>query len=411
MDVSKVLPFFRLYYKNLNPEDLSIPQLDRREFALWDFLSNNMIRHLAFKNSVELKEGLSKRTPRHVYYSVSTYEYPFLPDMEMKKMISTNLVFDIDIDHVYTPCKEIHDSWLCRNCGNSGSGFTDSCKFCGSPSLDKLSFVCNECLEVAKSEVLKLIEDFLFADFGIKEDEVKIVFSGNRGYHVHVENEEFSNLDSKARNMMIDYIKGITARHYFLDFLKKQKYKFKGIASSGYPSRLAEKILEELLAANEHDLIKIGISEIKVKDLMAIKEKIIQSLQGYSADYGFLRSIGSKSKEIITKAISDISVEIDERVTVDNHRLIRMPNSIHGKTGLRVTPLGYNDLDNFDPFRDSVVFKEGYARIKIKRKLPSIKFFFGDNEFFLGSLNEAKVPIALALYLTLNEYADIYELL
>jgi len=408
---NKILYLFKNYYKNLKIEELKILDISKREFAFWDFKENKMHRHISFKDEFDLKENLVKQVPRHVYYSISTYEYPSFPNMEMKRIINTNLVFDIDIDHVYTPCKEIHDFWTCRNCGKGEIGYAISCKFCGSPSIEKQSFVCNECLEIAKNEVIKLIEDFLISDFGIEEEKIRIVFSGNRGYHIHVYDEDFSNLDSKARSMIIDYIKGITAKQYLLDFLKKNKFKFKGIASFGFPSRFAEKLLEELLLLKEEDLLKYGINGLKVKDFLEKKDGIILSLQGYYADFNFLKIFGNKSKEIISKVISNISVEIDERVSIDIHRLIRMPNSIHGKTGLKVKPLNYKDLENFNPFKDSIIFKDGYAKIKLKKKLPPIKLKFDDYDFDLKNIEQSKIPFSLALYLTLNEYADIHEFL
>jgi DNA primase small subunit len=48
------------------------------------------------------------------------------------------------------------------------------------------------------------------------------------------------------------------------------------------------------------------------------------------------------------------TAEIDEPVTSDIKRLIRLPMSLHGKTGLRVTPMEREELDSFDPLRDAV---------------------------------------------------------
>ncbi|WP_243675341.1 hypothetical protein [Vulcanisaeta distributa] len=40
-----------------------------------------------------------------------------------------------------------------------------------------------------------------------------------------------------------------------------------------------------------------------------------------------------------------MSTHIDEVVTMDVHRLIRLPNSLHGKTGLRVIRVSPSDLE------------------------------------------------------------------
>ena len=48
------------------------------------------------------------------------------------------------------------------------------------------------------------------------------------------------------------------------------------------------------------------------------------------------------------------TAEIDEPVTSDIKRLIRLPLSLHGKTGLRVTPMDREQLSAFEPLRDAV---------------------------------------------------------
>jgi len=45
---------------------------------------------------------------------------------------------------------------------------------------------------------------------------------------------------------------------------------------------------------------------------------------------------------------------IDEPVTTDTRRLIRLPGTLHGGSGLVVTPVDRDDLDAFDPLRDAV---------------------------------------------------------
>ena len=41
-------------------------------------------------------------------------------------------------------------------------------------------------------------------------------------------------------------------------------------------------------------------------------------------------------------------------MTSDIKRLIRLPSSLHGKTGLRVIPLTRDQVDDFRPLRDAV---------------------------------------------------------
>jgi len=74
--------------------------------------------------------------------------------------------------------------------------------------------------------------------------------------------------------------------------------------------------------------------------------------------------------------ISEISIEIDEPVTIDIHRLIRYPGSLHGKTGFKVQELYPDDLDDFNPLNelneklDPIVFK---SKKQITQKLEVLE--------------------------------------
>ena len=63
-------------------------------------------------------------------------------------------------------------------------------------------------MEKKSNEILKLINDFLVPDFNIDKKELKIAFSGHRGYHLKIENEKIRNLSSAERREMTDYLTG-----------------------------------------------------------------------------------------------------------------------------------------------------------------------------------------------------------
>ncbi|MFO1534313.1 MAG: hypothetical protein ABR586_01475, partial [Thermoplasmatota archaeon] len=56
------------------------------------------------------------------------------------------------------------------------------------------------------------------------------------------------------------------------------------------------------------------------------------------------------------QAIPMAKGETDEPVTADVKRLIRLPGSLHGKSGLKVVTLTRSTLDAFDPLKDAVAF-------------------------------------------------------
>jgi DNA primase small subunit len=93
----------------------------------------------------------------------------------------------------------------------------------------------------------------------------------------------------------------------------------------------------------------------------------------------------------------------DEPVTTDTKRLIRMPTSLHGGSGMRVQPLELRDLHDFDPLVDAVVFATRDVRVDLKFALTMP---------MLGSTYELQkgistVPEAVAVFLCCRGMAEI----
>src|SRR2546427_87125 len=74
--------------------------------------------------------------------------------------------------------------------------------------------------------------------------------------------------------------------------------------------------------------------------------------------------------------------ETDEPVTSDIKRLIRMPHTLHGKTGLAVVPMNRAALDGFVPLRDAV--PKAWTEESVKASLRAgIKLTMRDETFNL----------------------------
>jgi DNA primase small subunit len=89
--------------------------------------------------------------------------------------------------------------------------------------------------------------------------------------------------------------------------------------------------------------------------------------------------------------------ETDEPVTSDIKRLIRLPSSLHGKTGMRVTILTREELDDFEPL--SHAFPEAFTSesVAVDIQVPvSIKL---RNETFDLKEGVVDVPEYAAVYL------------
>ena len=82
------------------------------------------------------------------------------------------------------------------------------------------------------------------------------------------------------------------------------------------------------------------------------------------------RKNGELSKaqsSIVNMAIHQQSVFPDEPVTGDTHRLIRLPYSLHGGSGLSVVELDLEHLKTFNPLEEATVFSDSMINIKALR--------------------------------------------
>jgi len=131
-------------------------------------------RHIGFMTPGELQSFLINQVPSHAYHSSAYYRYPNAGTMDEKQWEGADLIFDLDADHV--------------------------------KGAEELSYA--DMLARIKVELLRLIDDFLLGDLGLDASVLKIVFSGGRGYHIHVADARLAQLKSHERREIVDYISG-----------------------------------------------------------------------------------------------------------------------------------------------------------------------------------------------------------
>ncbi|MEM2108250.1 MAG: DNA primase small subunit domain-containing protein, partial [Candidatus Bathyarchaeia archaeon] len=201
---------FSEFYSKTSTVNPQLSMISQRELGFLLFKERVMVRHKSFESIISLKRFLSETVPSDVYHSCAYYDNPEA-EMSKKGWLGADLVFDIDADHIPTPCDKVHDEWTCTNskCGFSGKGITpEACPICGGQKFDTKTWACELCLEAAKEETAKLI-DILEKDFGFSHQEMHVFFSGHRGYHVQIENDAVKTLDAMARKEIVDYVSGI----------------------------------------------------------------------------------------------------------------------------------------------------------------------------------------------------------
>ncbi|RLF17060.1 MAG: hypothetical protein DRJ66_01700 [Thermoprotei archaeon] len=393
--------FFEYYRDNFTIDETVIGNFRQREYALVPFdAPDKMVRHLAFSEFSELKKYILRNVPLHLYYSTAYYNTPQARNMDEKGWLGADLVFDIDVDHIPTKCKEEHDTWRCLDCNAEGKGMPpEKCPKCGSSRIDKEVWVCNKCLMVAIDETLRLVEEFLCDDFGINRKDIAVYFSGHRGFHIHVEDKRMLRLDQDARREIVDYIKGNGIKVELFNPLPK-------LSEPGWRGTIAQGIYEILSMINEGNEFIEGLTERDIKYLYEHRESIIKALDDNTI--GSFRMPKPLLRRLVEQIVNRKAVNIDERVTTDIKRLIRFPESLHGKTGLKVTKVDLSVITEFDPFNDATWLQTS-IKIKVIERIPKLEL--GSLKLDLSPGDIVILPASIALYIALRGKGEMVELI
>ena len=196
---------YRWYYFNRKDELEPPTEIEKREFGYRDF-NGSMIRHIQLKAQGELFALALKAVPRSIYYSVSYYSDPTAP-MEGKGRMGSDLVFDIDLKDV-SKSHIKYSFWICTACHAAGPGQAPNlCPQCASKQTRGVEWACSECINEVRQAAISLA-DMLQNDFGLSAGEISTYFSGNNGFHLHVNSKKFMALSSRERAEISDYIRG-----------------------------------------------------------------------------------------------------------------------------------------------------------------------------------------------------------
>ncbi|MEM4039449.1 MAG: DNA primase catalytic subunit PriS [Thermoplasmata archaeon] len=388
---------FQEYYKS--NKLILPPRFSSREYGFMSFDKEGMIRHIKFSSESEIKNFLIQNVPAHAYYSAAYYRFPEQKKMEDKEWLGADLIFDLDADHMV-----------------------------------KKDLNYEDMLNIVKKEVKKIIENFLIPDFGISEKNINLIFSGGRGYHIHVREESIYTLGSDERREIVNYITGSNANIF--SYIKRNNEGIFIVPNEneyGWYGKISREIIklsqniyfmykqgnfkeiDELMknagVKNRKKLFNVLFSEKRIYEKNREFKKMVIEILMESGNGKKLNYIGDEDLIIqfldILKyhLVENVIGKTDEPVTTDIHRLIRLPGSLHGKTSLIVTPVSINEIDDFNPLRDAVCSKIFSNIIKVNiLKNVSINFL---NEHYNLKEGEEEIPESLALFLILRNLAKL----
>ena len=379
------------------------PELESREFGYGVFGRKIANRNMAFSSGKEFNNFLRNQVPFFVSYSSALYKFPSGRPMDAKGLFAADLVYEFDADDLPTECKQRHDSWQCPKCGRKGNGRQLQCDECGTPTRLEEWF-CPECLGVARDKVFSLLE-FLENDFGFSEG-IAINFSGRAGYHVHVRSDSVRQLPNTARIELIDYLTA-AGLNIFSHFKKENTFfSFQGMkGNAGWPQRILSELVR-LLEGGDAERISVmgGISLAEAKRLVRERKAILSSIKERStipSVFGRVSSTGeSKSDKFWQNFLNSIVEKIapiDRQTSVDLNKIVRVPETLHGETGLVSRELPKEALKSFNPFDDAIAFSgDETVRVFIS-KAPS--FYLSGQRFGPFEGQEAELPLFAAVFL------------
>jgi DNA primase small subunit len=378
---------FHQYYAH---QRIELPdRFARREFGFLFFGGKGMVRHLGFEKREAVWGFLEERAPQHAYYSSAYYHRPNAAKMQDKTWMGAELIFDLDSDHL--------------------------------PNAERFSYV--ESLLEVKKEFKKLVKEFLLGDFGFQEKYLELYFSGGRGYHCHVKDPMVLDLDSNERREIVDYITGrdlqetiifheqATGRKRYgqYSFASGKSLKMPTPDQVGWKGRISRGLIELVNEIKKSDDPEEKLQEYGVNKKEA--ERLVQELSEERMRRikdGLLDQSKTIRRFFLNRALRSTAValsagETDEPVTCDVKRLIRLPSSLHGKTGFKVVKIAIDDLDAFDPLKDAVVLPADPVKVTL---IKPVEITMKDETFRLGE-GEQEVPIFLAVFLIGRKDASV----
>ena len=105
-----------------------------------------------------------------------------------------------------------------------------------------------------------------------------------------------------------------------------------------------------------------------------------------------LSASGVKPEKFWKSALQYIASEeqltLDRQTSVDINKIIRVPNTLHGSTGLQAKIADVSSLNGFDALKESVVLPESEMKIS---NASSPKFYVGGKWF--GPFKEENVSL------------------
>ncbi|KAH9501016.1 DNA primase small subunit [Dermatophagoides farinae] len=338
---------YSLFYQWLSYANVEKDYFSRREFS-FTLNGDIYLRFNSFESLAEMRKCILARMPTKIdigaVYSSRPCESRKIKLMSFQPQ-SKELVFDIDMtdyDDIRTCCKGAE--------------------------------ICQKCW-MFMVIAARILEAYLREDLGFKN--ILWVYSGRRGIHCWVADERARRLGSDGRDAIACFINIFDGGQF-----KAKKVEIDGLKGC-HPSlarsiHIIDKYFEELMI-NRQDFLATKEQIKMVADLCLdkpLREEILQTLLNPNETkcktslhrWKMICSLASKfySSKGANHLLSNNRIRhryfleeikfqfcyprLDINVTRGLNHLLKVPFSIHPKTGRICVPIDFEKLDQFDPF-------------------------------------------------------------
>lgn len=290
-------------------------------------INGKVQRHLGFATVENLLEQLHANPPLHLYHSVALYRDPTRnPGAPQPTPEGADVLIDIDCKPGPPP---------------RGDGY---------PDLDAA-------LAAAKGYMLRTLR-ILHDELGIRERHYELAFSGFKGYHCVLVHPELQALDSQARRELATYLTGDATHLHTI---------FPGRNGLAWPTKAPQGGLRRRIYQGLQRLHALSHPATRPPNLEALVDRhnptstptgVLLNQFAAATDVGIFLREDRQCSSILYAAARELTCpRIDVPVIGNLRGMNRTPGSLHGKTGLRCTPIPtQQELERFDPFRDAAAF-------------------------------------------------------
>jgi DNA primase catalytic subunit len=187
---------------------------------------------------------------------------------------------------------------------------------------------------------------------------------------------------------------------------RKKASRVFGLHEFGRYGRLKQDMQKFIETANKDALMKAGIKGVALTAILQYRQQVLDRCIGKGM-WDSVIGVKDETWFKIADYITNLEVAtIDTVVTTDIHRLIRMNSTLHGKTGLKKVEFPVNRLQDFDPFKEAVAFKEGTVKVSVS---SAPEFRLGESMFGPYTSKTVELPTAAAVLLILKGRAELAD--